>query len=712
MTLQKALAYIATGSLFLLLLTPFIFYTELYFPFITAKAYFFRVIVALGFAAWAGLALMDPAYRPKKSWVLGTFSVFMVLLLIANLQGANPSYSFWSNYERMEGYVTFIHLFAFFLMLGGMLQTQRIWNWFLNTAVVVGVAQVGWAALQVGGVLAVGLSQNRIDGTLGNATYLAIYMVFTFFIALLLLVRHEGASWVRYWYVLAMALSTIAVFWTATRGSLLGLAGGAVLALGLMTLFDRKRKILRRATLGVVGVVLVLAVLVVGFKESPLVQNVEALKRVASISFTETTTIARFYNWQTAWQGIKERPLLGYGLGNYGPVFDKYYTPKMWNQEQWFDRVHNIVFDWLIAGGFVGLLSYASLFVALMYYIWRKAGPFTSAERAVLTGLIAAYCFHNLFVFDNLVSYMYFVVLLAYVHNRVAKPGVGMIAKPVPTTIAVPVAIVLLVLVFPFTAWAVNAPSYKQNMLLIDALRIPSIEQLPEITSTFERALSHNTFGDNETRQQLVVFATKILEVPGGNFEDKKQLIQFAGEEIQKEVTVRPDDPRFLALAGQLLARLGSLDQAYAFFERAVSLSPNKQFLHQPAIEILFKQEKIEEALGRSYAVYMIEPTNDTAWRQHVRSTLRAGKKDLYDALIAEAFATGRADRVIALVEQNIQADPGNVQAHASLAIAYYQAGMIEAAVQKFTEIGEQFPEAKAQADGLIKKIQAGESIL
>jgi O-antigen ligase/Flp pilus assembly protein TadD len=713
MKLQKALAYIAIGSVFLILLTPFIFYTGLYFPFITAKAYYFRVIVELGFAAWLGLAILDPVYRPKKSWLLWALSAFMFVLLVANLQGANPTYSFWSNFERMEGYVTFLHLFAFFFVVTGVMQTKRLWNWFLNTAVVVGVAQVGWAALQVGGVLAVGLSADRIDGTLGNATYLAIYMVFTFFIAFLLLMRHEGEAWVKYWYVTTMSLSTLALFWTATRGSLLGLIGGLVLTVALLVFFERRKKTLQRAAIGVLVLVVLFVSLVLGFKESALVQNVNALRRVADISFTETTTIARFYNWQTAWQGIKERPVLGYGLGNYGPVFDKYYNPKMWSQEQWFDRVHNVVFDWLIAGGFLGLLAYLSLFVALMYYIWKPAGPFTPAERAVLTGLIAAYCFHNLFVFDNLISYIYFFIVMGYIHVRVSKPffpeaQVAADTSPVGSVIA----IVLLVAVFPVTAWMINADSYRQGTALISAMRIREVDRLPEITSTFAQSLSYNTFGDTETRQQLLTFTGRLINTTAGKKEDKVALVALTQAEMQKEIDARPNDPKFLALAGQLLAQSGNLDQAKLFFERAVSLSPKKQALYQPLIEVLFKQGKPKEALALASSTYMIETANDATWRQYVRSALRAEEKALYDALIAEAFATGRGDRVVGLAQQNLEATPDSVQAHASLAIAYYQAGMIPEAIAKFTEIGELFPEAKPQVDGLIKKIEAGEPII
>ena len=695
----------------MILLTPFIFYTDLYFPFITAKAYYFRVLVEIGFFAWLGLAVLNPAYRPKKSFLLGALGIFMVVVLVANIQGANPAYSFWSNYERMEGYITFLHLAAFFFVVTGVMQTKRLWEYFLNTAVAVGVAQVGWAALQVSGVLAVGMSADRIDGTLGNATYLAIYMVFTFFIALLLLVRHEGSRMVKYWYAAAMALSTLGVFWTATRGSLLGLLGGVVLSVVLMSIFDRKRKVLRNATIGVFVFIFVFGILVTGFKESALVQNVNALKRIASISLTETTTVARFYNWNTAWQGVKERPLLGYGLGNYGPVFDKYYNPKMWNQEQWFDRVHNIVFDWLIAAGFLGLLSYASLFVALMYYIWRKAGPFTNHERAVLTGLIAAYCFHNLFVFDNLVSYIYFFIILAYVHTRVAKPCAGL-EKQMSLSNATPIVVVLMVICLPYVVWATNAPSYNENRSLIEAIRIADIRELPKIESSFAHALSYNTFGDNETRQQLVIFAGRILGVASADAEQKQSFLMLAASEMQKEITIRPNDPKFLLLAGQLLGQTENLEEAKSFFEKATSLSPNKQVLYQPLVEVLFRKGDSENALALAERVYAIEPLNDSSWRQYARSALRAEKRELYDSILNEAFETGRADRVIGMVEQSVASNPKDVQLHASLALAYYRAGMLEKAIVKFKEVGDVFPEAKAQADGVIKKIEAGEPIL
>ncbi len=82
----------------------------------------------------------------------------------------------------MEGYITLIHLFGYFLVVASVFNTKKIWDVFLNTFVGVSIAQAFYAVLQFAGVLKVGLSADRIDGTFGNATYLAAFMMLSVFI--------------------------------------------------------------------------------------------------------------------------------------------------------------------------------------------------------------------------------------------------------------------------------------------------------------------------------------------------------------------------------------------------------------------------------------------------------------------------------------------------------------------------------------------------
>jgi len=58
----------------------------------------------------------------------------------------------------------------------------------------------------------------------------------------------------------------------------------------------------------------------------------------------EGTTESRFIVWNMAWKGFEEHPVLGWGQESFNYVFNKYYNPKLYNQEQWFDRTHDCIF--------------------------------------------------------------------------------------------------------------------------------------------------------------------------------------------------------------------------------------------------------------------------------------------------------------------------------------------------------------------------------
>ena len=67
-------------GLFLIPFIPFLVSSSLFFPFITTKAFTFRIIVEVIFALWLLLSLLDSSYRPKKSLVL--YAVFGLLFII------------------------------------------------------------------------------------------------------------------------------------------------------------------------------------------------------------------------------------------------------------------------------------------------------------------------------------------------------------------------------------------------------------------------------------------------------------------------------------------------------------------------------------------------------------------------------------------------------------------------------------------------------
>ena len=161
-------------------------------------------------------------------------------------------------------------------------------------------------------------------------------------------------------------------------------------------------------------------------RDSDFIQSSPNLARIANIDLGKDLEV-RGTIWGMAWSGVKERPLLGWGQSNFNYIFNEQYDPFLYGQEQWFDRVHNIFLDWLVTGGFLGLIAYLSIFVACVYYLIivplrrPEDQTFTTLERGVILGILAGYMTHNLVVFDNIISYIFFAVILALIHSRVGE---------------------------------------------------------------------------------------------------------------------------------------------------------------------------------------------------------------------------------------------------------------------------------------------------
>ena len=122
--------------------------TELLFPYITGKNFLWRTLVECAFVGWASLAILDPRYRiPWSHPVLVCFALFVSAMLVANVFGVDPSRSFWSNAERMDGYIGLLHMFAFFVAGYGFCRNQYKNLWLPNTIIcillVVGVGSSG-----------------------------------------------------------------------------------------------------------------------------------------------------------------------------------------------------------------------------------------------------------------------------------------------------------------------------------------------------------------------------------------------------------------------------------------------------------------------------------------------------------------------------------------------------------------------------------------
>ena len=181
---KKTALWVIKIGLFIVPFIPLYVSRVLFFPYITGKAFLFRTIVEIIFAAWVFLAVFWPEYRPKRSALTMAMGFFVLAVVLASIFAVNPSRALWSNFERMEGLLAYLHLAAYFLVLAHVLK-QREWFWFLSVFVLTGFVENFYALFQRLGYLASPQGGFRVDGTIGNPTYLAAYLTFVFFFPIL-----------------------------------------------------------------------------------------------------------------------------------------------------------------------------------------------------------------------------------------------------------------------------------------------------------------------------------------------------------------------------------------------------------------------------------------------------------------------------------------------------------------------------------------------
>ena len=725
MSLEKALRGIVVGCAFALPFIPLIVSSSMFFPFITGKNFTFRILVEVMAAAWVVLALAYPHYRPRHSWMLYAFSFFVLTIGVSDVLGVNPAKSIWSNFERMEGWITLLHLFLFFGATSSVL-TVALWKRLWQTSLAASVLVAGYGLFQFMGLFAINQGTTRLDATLGNSTYLAVYLMFHVFIASLFFIE----SWVKrsarggknmvFVYGAIILFDAFILLFTATRGAILGLLGGTILAALVYAFCNRKTKTARAVFAVAIGLIIFSGIVWLA-RGTAIVRSIHPLERAATISFTDQTTISRFMNAGMALKGFAERPLFGWGQEHYAVVFDKYYNPSMYPQEPWFDRVHNVIFDWLVAGGILGLAAYLSLYATALYALWRSRA-FETWEQSILTGLLAGYLFYLLFTFDNITSYLMFMMVLGYIATRSYGNSPVLLSEKVMPKTYIPAAAVVATLCAVGAIWFANMNAISANRSLILALSSHP-EGYGKNLEYFNSALARDTFGTIEIREQLIQAAARISQTPGTTDDLKRSFLDTASKEMMAQAEESPLNARYPLFLGMLYNAFGVSAEAQKALQKAQELSPNKQsILFELGINAISRGNP-QEAVAIFEKAYDLERSNPQARIFLAVGYIQAGQVEKADPLLpliaADGYATDnrilasyaglkRYDKIAEVSGLQIEREPEVPQAYFTRAAALYLSNNREGAVQTLEAVKAAIPETKTQADSLIEQIRSG----
>ncbi|HXG63813.1 MAG TPA: O-antigen ligase family protein, partial [Blastocatellia bacterium] len=392
-------------------------------------------ILLVSSSALVPLILLAARRRGELSRVLlarHTVIVWLYLIVVAvsTIFGVAPVASLFGSFENQMGLITQGCFFVCFLGLKvGIGASQARLERALWAMALTGLAAAVFASLQFFGydpflpasVYTFNSAAGpvvRVTGTLGHSNYLGNFLLYTTPMSAGLALASRGRA--RYLALAAAALAVAAIAFSGTRGAWVGLVVGLLTFAALQLsggavagLWARRRQVWFKVGLGCI--IVAVAIGIIG--AHPASRNI--LLRARSFVAEGMTGSGRTLLWRDAVRMAPDFALVGCGPEGFRKAFLAYkseqlaqFAPQVNNESS-----HNAYLDAAISYGLPGAILYVAIIAStlrLMFIARRRAA--SPGLRAMFTGLfssLVAVSTHNLFIFDQIPTGLYFFAFAA-----------------------------------------------------------------------------------------------------------------------------------------------------------------------------------------------------------------------------------------------------------------------------------------------------------
>lgn len=434
-----------------------------------------------------------------------------------------------------------------------------------------------------------------LNASLSYKSFLFAFLLFQILILIIWLLRR----WTNTTKILVSVIflfNFLIFFNTQTRGALIGFIAGITL-LVIATLFLSINKRIKLVSLSFLIIIIVFPLVLFISKDSYIIQRVQTLRRLATISLTDITTESRLLTWQASWKGWAENPksfLIGYGPENYYYVFNKYFPAKIYRDsgsQIWFDRAHNIIFDIGVTTGILGLIAYlAILSLAVLALIRSYKNSESISSSWLWVALIIAYFIQNFFVFDTLNTevLLYFsLAFIVFLVNKDSKsePEESELNEEESVSLKINYIYSSILFIALFFILAINVKTVMANKYLVKAL-LPSNEMnYSKRFSYFKKAIEDSVTGRFEAREQLATYANSIFrrkDIPPSQI---KEIIDYSTEELNKSIKEEPLNVHHYIFLASFYNNVLEINPYYAqrvinLMQEALNLSPTRPHIY------------------------------------------------------------------------------------------------------------------------------------
>lgn len=732
---------------------PLVLWAGFTFPYVTIRTVLFRVIVEVVLVLVALLWVQGRLRfaNVRAQYFFWIFAGLLAVESIAALLGEAPLASFFGDLERMWGIFTVLHLFLFYV-LARLLFGERAWRTFFHVSFITSIGVSIYGILQrnpdLFGIYLFGAGEGtRIVSTLGNPTYVAIYLLFNIAFALYLLMRTpRGGLW--YFYLSVIAIDFYAFTLTDIRGAYLGLLIGAAAA-GLGYIFLGSHKRAKQAIVASFALGVIILVLGFQFSRTDIVRSIPVLRRVVTISISDSTSQTRFIGWNAAWKGFLEDPLTGVGMENYNILFNKHFPARYYllaPTETYFDRAHNQFFNILAESGIIALLLYLAFPSAIGYYLVRgyRKGKFALNEFLLFGALSIAYFTHLFFVFDDFHSLLFFAAFLAFIEFRYHGAVVSALSAPQqerPRLKALSAIVGMLVVgAVLYSLWGLNAKTITAAKNTGAAFLT---EDIAETLGYYRRGLALHLIPSENVTLTVTEYLMGLFEKNDEIQSDPKlkasvlAVFYEAQQALLGEIKKKPNDAVFYLKLGQLNNTQFLIDgdaahlrEAIGYLERSLELSPERIQLYLVLGESYVLAGESEKAIEVLEQAVALEPRFGSTYYYLGRAFLTNGELDkAYDAIVNKSFIeyrrqpevltiafvlaeelsrAGEYEKMVVVYEHLARFKPRDARVYSALAAGYVLADRLEDAISSAQKAAELDPGFAPEAAAFIRAIQEG----
>ena len=339
-------------------------------------------VCAVGFMGLGGLLANQRALKLARYKVplmmIGGFMGWQMIVLVAH-RGQWPQQIFGTT-GRNTGLLTYI-AFSILFAVSMAASTALFLNRFLSTSIVVGIASLGYGAIQSVGADPFDWINpySPVFGFLGNPNFQSSLLgilgtvVFTQLLSGQVKLQIKGA------YLVYLLLTVYVIKETHSQQGFLVLLIGSGVALGIYV--NQKNRALGYSYLGLAAIAFAIGLVGI-LNKGPL----------AALLYKDSVTYRGDY-WRAGWNMTVENPIFGVGLDSYGDWYRRSRTLEATlrrGPDAISNAAHNVFLDFSAYGGLPLVLLYISL-MALVLFAAIKVVKRSQSYNAGFVGLLGAW---------------------------------------------------------------------------------------------------------------------------------------------------------------------------------------------------------------------------------------------------------------------------------------------------------------------------------